>query len=63
MYILDSTFITDHAKLISGILVTLASMLNLSLPHLTVLSKCDLIEDKQIVEKYTESALDDIEFD
>lgn len=51
IYILDSTFITDDTKFISGVLITLASMLNLSLPHLTILSKCDLIEDKSLIEK------------
>ena len=30
----------------------LSAMMALSLPHLTILTKCDLIEDKELLEKY-----------
>jgi len=61
-YILDSTFLTDNSKFISGILVTLASMLNLGLPHLSVLSKCDLVMDKKTLNKYLKH-YDEFDFD
>jgi len=52
IYVIDSTFINEEAKFISGILVTLATMMNLGLPHLSVLSKCDLVMDKKFLNRY-----------
>lgn len=51
VYLLDATFVTDAAKLISGNLMALAAMVHLELPHVNVLSKCDLI-DKNVLDKY-----------
>lgn len=48
----DSTFLSDEPKFFSGILMALSIMMNLELPHVTVLSKCDLVEDKQNLSKY-----------
>ncbi len=33
-------------------------MMSLSLPHITVLSKCDLISDKKIIKKFLKAADD-----
>ena len=49
---LDTTFIYDDSKFTSGVLMALSAMMSLSLPHLTVLSKCDLVEDKKLLKKY-----------
>uniref|UniRef100_A0A3B0MR42 GPN-loop GTPase 3 n=1 Tax=Theileria annulata TaxID=5874 RepID=A0A3B0MR42_THEAN len=45
VYLLDVSFMNDPAKLISGSLAGLAAMVNLEMPHINVLSKCDLICD------------------
>lgn len=40
--------------------MALCSMVNLNLPHLTILTKCDLVENKDYIDKYLNYA-DDIE--
>jgi GTPase SAR1 family protein len=62
VYVIDSTFINEESKFISGILVTLATMMNLGLPHLSILSKCDLIMDKALLKKYLKH-MDEVEPD
>jgi len=54
LYLIDCTFLVEEEKFISGNLIALSSMLNLGLPHLTVLSKCDLIGDEKVIDKYLE---------
>lgn len=49
VFCLDSTFLQEQSKFISGCTLSLASMVQLELPHLTVVTKCDLIEDKSIL--------------
>ena len=48
MYTLDGfkfcIFFSDAAKFISVLLTSLSTMLQIELPHVNVLSKCDLIE-------------------
>jgi len=58
IYVIDSTFINEEAKFISGILVTLATMMNLGLPHLSVLSKCDLVMDKKLLSRFLKNKVD-----
>lgn len=48
VYLLDSQFISDSAKFMSGVLLCLSAMLHLELPHVNVLSKLDLV-DKQLL--------------
>jgi hypothetical protein len=50
IFCLDSTFLQEQTKFISGCLLSLASMVQLELPHLTVVTKCDLIEDKSLLD-------------
>lgn len=50
--LVDSTFLVDEPKFFSGILMTLSTMMSLELPHVTVLSKCDLVEDKKNLSRY-----------
>ena len=45
--LVDSTFCLDLMKFFGGVLMALALMLNLPHAALTVLSKSDLIEDKE----------------
>ena len=51
VYLVDSIFVTDASKLIAGNLMALSAMVHLELPHINVLSKCDLI-DKTVMERY-----------
>lgn len=39
----DSTFITDVSKFLSGSLIALSAMVHLELPHINVLTKSDLV--------------------
>ena len=51
VYAVDSLFITDASKLIAGNLTALAAMVHLELPHINLLTKCDLV-DKSALERY-----------
>lgn len=51
VYLVDALFITDASKLIAGNLTALAAMVHLELPHINVLSKCD-VADKASIERY-----------
>lgn len=46
VFCLDSHFITDSAKFIAGCFQALSTMVALELPHMNVLTKVDLLEDK-----------------
>jgi hypothetical protein len=46
VYCLDSHFMTDAAKFIAGSLQALSAMVKLELPHINVLTKMDLLQDK-----------------
>ena len=54
VFCLDSTFLQEQSKFISGCTLSLASMVQLELPHLTVVTKCDLIQDKSILDNLNE---------
>jgi GPN-loop GTPase len=46
VYCLDSHFITDSSKFISGCFQAMSAMVALEVPHLNVLTKVDLMPDK-----------------
>ncbi|KMZ59365.1 GPN-loop GTPase-like protein [Zostera marina] len=52
VYLLDSQFITDVTKYISGCMSSLSAMVNLELPHINIMSKMDLIQNKKDIEDY-----------
>lgn len=54
VYLLDSQFITDVTKFISGCMATLSAMVRLELPHVNILSKMDLVKNKKDIEDYLE---------
>eukprot|EP01017_Pseudomicrothorax_dubius_P048632 TRINITY_DN8897_c0_g1_i1.p1 TRINITY_DN8897_c0_g1~~TRINITY_DN8897_c0_g1_i1.p1 ORF type:complete len:344 (+),score=95.26 TRINITY_DN8897_c0_g1_i1:97-1032(+) len=56
--LIDSTFITDEGKYFAGVLMAMSSMINLGLPHINVLSKCDLVEDKKRIKQYAKKTYD-----
>mmetsp|Transcript_29638 Transcript_29638/g.64110 ORF Transcript_29638/g.64110 Transcript_29638/m.64110 type:complete len:234 (-) Transcript_29638:171-872(-) len=43
VYCIDVNFIEDASKFLSGALSALTAMVNLELPHINVLTKCDLL--------------------
>eukprot|EP01118_Nematostelium_gracile_P004260 TRINITY_DN14996_c0_g1_i1.p1 TRINITY_DN14996_c0_g1~~TRINITY_DN14996_c0_g1_i1.p1 ORF type:complete len:280 (+),score=59.30 TRINITY_DN14996_c0_g1_i1:80-919(+) len=43
VYLLDSNFITDSAKYVSGTLMCLSAMICLEIPHINIMSKMDLV--------------------
>ena len=47
VYTTDSCFLDEPHKYISNNLVSLATMMQLGLPHVNVLTKCDKLHDKQ----------------
>jgi len=50
VFCLDSTFLTEQNKFVSGCTLSLATMIQLELPHITVLTKADLINDQNLLE-------------
>jgi len=56
VFLLDSQFMIDPSKFLSGGLVALSAMTMLEIPHINVLSKCDLlsIEQRELIDSYTE---------
>mmetsp|Transcript_26426 Transcript_26426/g.57647 ORF Transcript_26426/g.57647 Transcript_26426/m.57647 type:complete len:277 (+) Transcript_26426:143-973(+) len=52
VYCLDSHFITDAAKFISGSMQALSAMVKLELPHINLLTKMDLCENKKDIEDF-----------
>ena len=54
IFCLDCTFLQEQSKFISGNLLSLATMIQVSLPHLTILTKCDLISKSNIYKEIEE---------
>ncbi|KAL9319849.1 hypothetical protein ACSQ67_011688 [Phaseolus vulgaris] len=50
VYLLDSQFMTDVTKFISGCMACLSAMVQLELPHVNILSKMDLVTNKKDLE-------------
>lgn len=48
VFLLDATFVTDTSKFISGSLLSLSAMIALELPHINVLTKCDLLSEDDV---------------
>ena len=56
VFILDSQFLVDGSKFLSGTMAALTVMINLELPHVNILSKMDLLSKnaRKQLEKYLE---------
>ncbi|PRQ44613.1 putative GPN-loop GTPase, P-loop containing nucleoside triphosphate hydrolase [Rosa chinensis] len=52
VYLLDSQFMTDVTKFISGCMASLSAMVQLELPHVNILSKMDLVTNKKDIEDF-----------
>ncbi|CEO98252.1 GPN-loop GTPase 3 [Plasmodiophora brassicae] len=57
VFLLDSIFVSDSSKFIAGMLSCLSTMVQLELPHVNVLSKCDLLKDKKSLDTFLDSDL------
>ena len=57
--LIDSTFIHDEYKFIGGMLMALSFIVSLNLPNICVISKCDLVSDKKILQKVVDSIAED----
>jgi hypothetical protein len=68
VYCIDINFVEDAPKFLSGGLAALTAMVNLELPHVNVLTKCDLFkggeEDQDHLERYiqgdTQAVVEDL---
>lgn len=52
VYLLDSQFVSDISKYLSGCMASLSAMVQLELPHVNVLTKMDLVTNKKEIEKF-----------
>ena len=48
VFLLDTTFVCDTPKFISGSLLSLSAMIALELPHVNVMTKCDMISEEDV---------------
>mmetsp|Transcript_6113 Transcript_6113/g.10658 ORF Transcript_6113/g.10658 Transcript_6113/m.10658 type:complete len:266 (-) Transcript_6113:551-1348(-) len=48
VFCIDATFLTETSKFISGSLLSLSAMIALELPHINVLTKCDLMAEGDV---------------
>jgi GPN-loop GTPase len=48
VFLLDTTFLCDTSKFISGSLLSLSAMISLELPHVNIMTKCDLMSEPDI---------------
>lgn len=60
VYCIDINFIEDAPKFLSGALSALTAMVNLELPHVNVLTKCDLLPEEADIERFIEADSDAI---
>ena len=51
VYCVDALFVDDASKLVAGNLTALSAMMCFELPHVNVLTKCDLVQDKARLER------------
>lgn len=61
IYCLDSLFITDPSRFVSGTLMCLSAMIHLELPHINLLTKCDLVANKKSLRKYCDPDMNMVE--
>ena len=52
VYFVDAQFLSDAGKFLSASLVALSTMTMLELPHINVISKCDLIDEEEMKKIY-----------
>ena len=63
VYLIDSMFLCDPTKFVSGVLCSLSAMVQMELPHINVLTKCDLVSKEEVakfLDPNTSSLLQDL---
>ena len=48
VFCIDAAFCIDASKFLSGCLLSLSAMISLELPHVNILTKCDLLSDTEV---------------
>lgn len=61
VYLLDSHFLSEATKFVSGCLSCLSTMIQMEIPHINVISKCDLLQSDQDTEMLEECLNSDVE--
>ena len=58
VFLVDSSFMVEGSKFISGTMAALSVMVNISIPHVNVLTKMDLLnaESRSQLERWAEPA-------
>ena len=58
VFLVDSSFMVEGSKFISGTMAALSVMVNISIPHVNVLTKMDLLnaESRSQLERWAEAA-------
>ncbi|KAH8738608.1 MinD type ATpase [Cryptosporidium ryanae] len=49
VYCLDVGFLTDSSKFVAGSVSALSTMIQLEIPHINVITKCDIVQDEELV--------------
>uniref|UniRef100_A0A0C9S9Z0 GPN-loop GTPase 3 n=1 Tax=Wollemia nobilis TaxID=56998 RepID=A0A0C9S9Z0_9CONI len=52
VYLLDSQFVSDITKYLSGCMASLSAMVQLEVPHVNILTKMDLVKNKKEIKKF-----------
>ncbi|SBS88504.1 nucleolar preribosomal associated cytoplasmic ATPase, putative [Plasmodium ovale] len=52
VFLIDISFISSNTKLISAYLTSLSTMINFELPHINILTKCDLLVSRNYYEEF-----------
>lgn len=62
VFLIDSQFLIEASKFVSGVLTALSTMVNLETPHVNVMTKLDLLskKDKKDLERYLEPDLQNL---
>lgn len=55
VYCADGTYVSEPTKYIAACLTAVSTMVHLGVPHFNVLTKCDKIENKELLEMITQS--------
>ena len=58
VFLVDSSFMVEGSKFISGTMAALSVMVNISIPHVNVLTKMDLLnaESRSQLERWAQAA-------
>ena len=59
LYCADGTFVNEPSKYLAACLTSVATMSQMSLPHLNVLTKCDKVTNKELLERMTAAQFED----